>query len=158
MRIPAALRALSFFIIAPGSLVFLIPWWISEAATPRVGIAGEIIAIALFAVGMSILIWCFRDFVVRGLGTPAPYDPPKRLVVAGLYRYTRNPMYVGIDLALLGESLWRWSGSLLLYTAVVSVAFHLRVLLYEEPKLTELFGDEFTRYKAAVPRWIRPFG
>jgi protein-S-isoprenylcysteine O-methyltransferase Ste14 len=158
VRIPAALRAFSFFLIAPGSIVGLVPWLITGDVTRRVGIAGEVIAIALFAVGMSILIWCFRDFVVRGLGTPAPYDPPKRLVVAGLYRYTRNPMYVGIDLALVGESLWRWSASLLLYTAVVSVAFHLRVLFYEEPRLTELFGEEFTRYKAGVPRWILPLG
>lgn len=153
---PASLRAASFFLIAPGSIVFLIPWWITGNWHPRVGAASQSIALAVFAIGMGVLLWCFRDFVVRGQGTPAPYDPPRRLVVQGLYRYTRNPMYVGIAIALIGESIWRWSGGLLLYAAVVAVAFHLRVLLYEEPKLRELFGAEFDEYRRRVPRWILP--
>ncbi|HEY6218996.1 MAG TPA: methyltransferase [Gemmatimonadaceae bacterium] len=159
MKIPIWLRALSFFLIAPGSIVFLVPLWINgDDWTPRAGQLGRVVAIALFAIGMGILLWCFRDFVVRGRGTPAPYDPPRKLVVEGLYRFTRNPMYVGIVTALFGESLWRWSSSLALYAIAVAVAFHLRVLLYEEPKLTELFGEEFLTYKRQVPRWLPTLG
>jgi protein-S-isoprenylcysteine O-methyltransferase Ste14 len=154
MRIPAWLRAISFFLIAPTPIVVLGPLLVEGGVEPRIGLPGRIIAILLFVTGLSVLLWCFRDFVVRGQGTPAPYDPPRKLVVQGLYRFTRNPMYVGIFLALLGETLWRWSPALLLYAAIVAVAFHIRVLVYEEPKLAELFGAEFAEYRARVRRWL----
>jgi len=105
-------------------------------------------------VGAVILVWCVRDFYVSGKGTLAPWDPPKRLVIVGLYRFTRNPMYVGILLLLAGWSLLAASPLLIGYTMVVAIAFHLRVVLYEEPTLLGLFGEEWTSYVASVPRWL----
>ena len=154
LKIPLWLRAAAFFLIAPFPLVVVVPEIITGDWSARVGVTGRVAAIALFATGLAILVWCFRDFVVRGRGTPAPYDPPRALVVQGLYRFTRNPMYLGIVIALLGEAIWTWSGALLLYAALVGLAFHLRVVIYEEPKLTELFGDEFGEYRGRVRRWL----
>ena len=95
-----------------------------------------------------------RDFLVSGRGTLAPWDPPKRLVVVGLYRFVRNPMYLSIMILLLGWSLFAGSWWLAAYAAVLAVSFHLRVVLYEEPRLEHNFGAEWTRYRTAVPRWI----
>ena len=156
MKVPVWLRAVSFLIIAPGSILGLFPWWVTDGHLEAGGESAAFLAVAvvLFAVGLSTLLWCFVDFGRRGLGTPAPYDPPKKLVVAGLYRYTRNPMYVALVLALVGESIWSQSRGMMIYTAVVAVGFHLRVVIHEEPKLTELFGDEFADYRRRVPRWL----
>ena len=153
---PIWLRSLSFLVIAPGSILGLLPWWVTDGRLrpPRGIHAPQVAAVIIMAVGVSVLLWCFRDFARRGQGTPAPYDPPKLLVVAGLYRFTRNPMYVGLVVTLLGESLWSESWRLLVYAGVVAVAFHLRVLSYEEPKLTKLFGEQFEAYRARVPRWV----
>ncbi|HWP45479.1 MAG TPA: isoprenylcysteine carboxylmethyltransferase family protein, partial [Blastocatellia bacterium] len=90
----------------------------------------------------------------KGRGTPAPYDPPRRLVVSGLYRYTRNPMYVGIVTLLIGEALAFRSISLAIYSAAVWPLFHLRVIYYEEPKLRELFGQDYLDYCKKVSRWL----
>ena len=156
VAIPLWLRALSFLIIAPGTITILLPRYLNggSLAPGTASLALRAIALLLIAMGYAILLWCFRDFVRRGQGTPAPYDPPRKLVVAGLYRFTRNPMYVALAIVLLGEALWCWSSPLLIYAGIVALAFHLRVLIYEEPKLTELFGEDFAAYRARVPRWI----
>jgi protein-S-isoprenylcysteine O-methyltransferase Ste14 len=91
---------------------------------------------------------------VRGRGTLAPVDPPKRLVAAGLYRWVRNPMYVAVVWTLIGHALWFASGALWIYTALVFAGFHLFVTLYEEPSLERRFGESYLRYREAVPRWI----
>ena len=106
------------------------------------------------AIGVVMLLWCVRDFYVSGRGTLAPWDPPKRLVIVGLYRFTRNPMYVGISLLLAGWSLLAASPFLGSYTVVLAIAFHLRVTLYEEPRLKKQFGEEWATYAATVPRWL----
>lgn len=82
------------------------------------------------------------------------YDPPRALVTDGLYRFVRNPMYVGVLLAVLGLALWWWSRSVLIYAVGVAIAFHLRVLIYEEPRLTQSFASDFAQYRARVPRWL----
>jgi protein-S-isoprenylcysteine O-methyltransferase Ste14 len=100
------------------------------------------------------LLWCVRDFYVAGKGTLAPWDPPRHLVVAGLYRYTRNPMYVAVTLLLIG---WAWTfaaSGLLFYAAGVALAFHLRVVFGEEPWLARTHGDAWRDYAARVPRWF----
>ena len=110
--------------------------------------------IAVIAVGAAVLLWCVRDFYVSGKGTLAPWDPPKRLVVVGLYRYMRNPMYVGLILLVLGCSVSLCSPVLAIYAGIVAIAFHIRVILHEEPWLESEFGDEWHRYRAAVSRWL----
>jgi protein-S-isoprenylcysteine O-methyltransferase Ste14 len=95
-----------------------------------------------------------RDFYVSGGGTLAPWSPPQRLVVNGLYRWSRNPMYVGVVLILIGWSIWFSSRFLVEYCVAVAIMFHLRVLIGEEPWLAKVHGEEWTRYKKRVPRWI----
>jgi protein-S-isoprenylcysteine O-methyltransferase Ste14 len=148
-------RAAIFLIIAPGLIVGWIPYWIlsrnPHAVVPPVP---RLAGLVLMTVGAACLLWCFREFVVSGRGTPAPYDPPKKLVTMGLYRFVRNPMYIALVTVLAGEALFFGSRSLWIYAAFAWLAFHLRVLLFEEPRLRELFGAEYEAYRAAVPRWI----
>lgn len=106
------------------------------------------------AVGAVILLWCIWEFAHRGRGTLAPFDEPRKLVVQGLYRYVRNPMYVGVVLILLGESLFFRSGRLLLYTSLFFAAFNVFVIGYEEPRLRLRYGADYERYCMRVGRWI----
>ncbi len=105
-------------------------------------------------VGVCVLLWCVRDFYAIGKGTLAPWDPPKRLVIVGLYRFTRNPMYVGVLGWVSGWSLLAGSPVLAAYAGVLAVCFHLRVIFYEEPTLARQFGNEWTLYCARVNRWL----
>ena len=107
----------------------------------------------LLAFGAAVYLRCLLDFA-RAAGTPAPVDPPKALVVHGLYRFVRNPMYLGVLSATFGMGLLLASGRLLLYGLVVFAGFSCFVLLHEEPTLSAQFGPAYTRYRAAVPRWI----
>ncbi|HLG56341.1 MAG TPA: alpha/beta fold hydrolase [Vicinamibacterales bacterium] len=147
-------RALLSFLALPGIVAFVVPVLV---AWPRVR-AGSFNAIALVLLipGITLLIWCVRDFLVTGKGTLAPWDPPRRLVSAGPYRWSRNPMYVGVALILLGWSIAFGSWSLLLYALIVAIAFHLRVVLGEEPWLARTHGRAWTEYVARVPRWFFP--
>jgi len=115
-----------------------------------VGLPG-LVAIAL---GASILIRCIVDFARVGRGTLAPVDPPLTLVIRGLYRYVRNPMYVGVVLVLLGESALFGSTSLLLYAALFFLLANLFVMVYEEPSLRARFGEPYEQYRRSVGRWI----
>ena len=101
-----------------------------------------------------MLIWCFWDFLAKGGGTPAPVEPPRELVVAGLYKYVRNPMYVGVLLMIIGHFLWFGYWNLLIYAAVVFIAFNTFVAFYEEPNLKTRFGTTYEDYLKRVPRWI----
>jgi protein-S-isoprenylcysteine O-methyltransferase Ste14 len=146
------LRALISFLVLPGTFAGLIPAWIVSADRGR-GHALIFGAVPL-GIGIVMLLWCVRDFYVAGRGTLAPWDPPKRLVIVGLYRYTRNPMYVGISILLTGWSLLAASPLLAGYTVILAIAFHLRVVQYEEPRLKEQFGEDWATYAATVPRWL----
>jgi len=146
------LRALISFLILPGTFAGLIPAWIVLADRGR----GHrlILGAVPLAIGVLMLLWCVRDFYVSGKGTLAPWDPPKRLVIVGLYRFTRNPMYVSISLLLAGWSVLAASPLLAGYLVILALLFHLRVLLYEEPRLRKQFGEAWEAYTAAVPRWL----
>ena len=147
------MRALFFFLLLPGNVAYLIPIWIGSTTGSGPGaLRGP--GLALQIAGSAVLLWCVRDFAVRGRGTLAPVDPPRELVAGGLYRWVRNPMYLGVVTVLLGHALWFGSRSLVLYACLVFVGFHLFVKLYEEPTLEARFGDSYRRYRAAVPRWI----
>ncbi len=149
------LRTLIFLVLVPGTVLFYIPIEIASS-TERLVLLGPLrfLGLAPLALGTAIVLWCARDFTIKGRGTPAPIDPPKELVVQGLYRYVRNPMYVGAVLVLVGHFGWFRALDLLLYLAFVFLAFHLFVVLYEEPALTRKFGDAYRDYRASVPRWI----
>jgi len=104
--------------------------------------------------GVAIFCRCIWIFAVVGHGTPAPVDLPKVLVVCGLYRYARNPMYLGVLLFLLAESAFFESWSLLKYVAGIFICFHLFIVLYEEPSLRRRFGESYVRYCRSVHRWL----
>jgi len=146
------LRALTAFIALPGLFAFVIPiaWlW----STDRLAIEHPWGMIYL-AVGIIGLFWCVRDFYVAGKGTLAPWAPPKNLVVVGLYRYSRNPMYVSVVLILLGWALTFGSTALLVYSLGLATAFHLRVLFGEEPWLRRTHGAAWDDYAGRVRRWF----
>jgi protein-S-isoprenylcysteine O-methyltransferase Ste14 len=149
-------RALLAFLALPGLFAIVLPWWI-VANDPGRGDGWPVLGAAVALLGFAVLLWCVRDFYVAGTGTLAPWDPPRRLVVVGLYRYTRNPMYVGVVTLVLGWSIAAGSRPLAIYCALGAIGFHLRVIWFEEPRLRELFGVDFERYLATVPRWLPRF-
>jgi protein-S-isoprenylcysteine O-methyltransferase Ste14 len=116
-------------------------------AVPQV--AGMLIG----AVGAAIALWCIFTFAIVGRGTPAPFDPPRRLVIRGPYRFVRNPMYIGAGLALASAALFYESLPLLGYAALFFLATHVFVVLYEEPTLRRTFGEEYEVYCRQVKRW-----
>jgi len=152
-----ALGSILFFILAPGMVAGFIPLALLRTG-PQVQTGFlAYAAFPLWVIGTTVLIWCFWDFLVKGKGTPAPINPPKELVVSGLYKYVRNPMYVGILLVILGHFLWFGFWNLLIYAAVVFAAFSAFVIFYEEPTLKRNFGAAYEDYLKRVPRWIPKF-
>ena len=115
------------------------------------------IALVFFAVGALIYLWCLWHFAVFGRGTPAPIDAPKRLVIRGLYKYSRNPMYIGVLTIVLGWAILYRSIAVLGYTALLWLCFHLFSVYYEEPHLRKIFGSEYEQYCARVGRWLPKF-
>lgn len=151
------LKLLLFTLLVPGSVTLWLPYSfyssrlnLRSLALSRFTIAGAL----LIAAGTAGYLWCALDFTFQGRGTPAPIDPPKVLVVRGLYRFVRNPMYISVLLILLGESLLFGSLPLLRYAGVVAALFHLFVLLYEEPALKTKFGSSYEDYCQRVRRWV----
>jgi protein-S-isoprenylcysteine O-methyltransferase Ste14 len=150
-------KTLLFMVIAPGTVTVWAPWYFFRSAYATN--VGEIPAflfagMLLIAVGAAGSLWCGLDFAFAGHGTPAPIDPPKLLVVRGLYRYARNPMYISVLLVLLGESAMFRYWTLCRYALVFWAGFHLFVLLYEEPTLREKFGASYEDYCKRVNRWL----
>lgn len=112
-------------------------------------VAGGLIAV----LGVSLALWCVVVFAVVGRGTPFPFDPPRRLVVRGPYRFVRNPMAIGVGAALAGAALFYESWGLAALTGLFFLVIHLFVVLYEEPTLRRTFGDEYAAYCDGVRRW-----
>lgn len=151
------LRNLVFTLVVPATVAVYLPLWLAPDLLfepARTGPAWRWLAVAPLLAGLAVYTWCVWDFARTGRGTPAPIDAPKHLVVRGLYRSVRNPMYVGVLLVILGWALWFGSRALLLYAVLVAIVFHLFVTLYEEPALRRSFGAEYEQYVAAVPRWL----
>jgi protein-S-isoprenylcysteine O-methyltransferase Ste14/membrane protease YdiL (CAAX protease family) len=145
-------RALLAFVALPGVVAFAVPvaWLSASGHTTLVQPMG----LLPLLLGVASLLWCVRDFHVSGMGTLAPWAPPAHLVIGGLYRYTRNPMYVGVTLILLGWAISFASQALLVYAIVMAVAFHFRVVLGEEPWLAQKHGATWQEYSSRVPRWF----
>jgi protein-S-isoprenylcysteine O-methyltransferase Ste14 len=150
------IRALVAFLALPGVVAGLLPVLIASGDTKRHD--GSAIGFGFLAVGVVLLFWCVRDFYVLGKGTLAPWDPPKRLVVVGLYRFVRNPMYVAVLTVVLGWTLVFGCTWLAFYLVALAIGFHLRVLFYEEPRLRQQFATQWSAYSAAVPRWLPRLG
>lgn len=150
------IRALFAFLVLPGVVAGLVPVLIASVDTQRRG--GTAMGFAVLALGAVLLLWCVRDFYVAGKGTLAPWDPPKHLVVVGLYRFVRNPMYIAVLTVVLGWTLVFGSMWLVLYMVALAIGFHLRVRCYEEPRLRQQFQAEWSAYFKAVPRWLPRLG
>jgi protein-S-isoprenylcysteine O-methyltransferase Ste14 len=150
------LRSLFFALLIPGTVVILIPRWIVARSGNVASPGSSLWLIGLLAIftGGSMLVWCIWDFARRGRGTLAPVDPPKQLVVQGLYRYVRNPMYVGGLVLLVGQAAFFKSSALLRYAMAFFVCVHLFVIFYEEPTLRRQFGGSYERYCSTVNRWV----
>jgi protein-S-isoprenylcysteine O-methyltransferase Ste14 len=153
----ASLGAAAFLAVAPGSVAGLVPWLITRwrvGPLPPGGVALRIVGSLLIVGGLGVLLDSFARFAREGRGTPAPVLPTRTLVVTGLYRHVRNPMYVAVVGAVLGQALLLANAALVAYAALVWLAFHAFVLGYEEPTLRRSYGAEYEAFCAAVPRWI----
>ena len=156
-KVALFLRNLLFTVVVPGTVAVYLPLLIVRDRSAGSG-AWLVASSALFVVGAAVYFWCVWDFAFAGRGTPAPIDAPKKLVVRGLYRYSRNPMYVGVLTTILGWAVLFGASGLLLYAFCVGLCFHLFVVLYEEPHLHDVFGSSYDDYCARVGRWLPGVG
>jgi protein-S-isoprenylcysteine O-methyltransferase Ste14 len=145
------LRALLAFLMLPVVIAGIVPWILLP--NDRWRVAGTLWGCPIMLFGACVLLWTVRDFYVIGRGTLAPWDPPKALVVVGLFRVMRNPMYVGVVSFVAGLSVLIGSPLLGAYACLLAVGFHMRVVFYEEPTLSRQFGLAWTSYQGAVNRW-----
>lgn len=159
-RASASLGTAIFFLVAPGSFAGLAPWWISHWRLNQpffrfspFRAAGVLILV----VGLLAVLDSFARFALEGLGTPAPMLPTQSLVVNGLYRYVRNPMYLALLCVIFGQAFLLGNTALLVYGAMAWLLTHVFVLFYEEPTLRATFGAQYSGYCAHVPRWIPRF-
>lgn len=149
-------RAITYAALFIGLVLIYVPAQLlpgSSLIRPAIFAAPQIAGMIIGAIGAVIAFWCIFTFAFLGKGTPAPFDPPRRLVRAGPYRFVRNPMYIGAALALLGAALFYTSWPILIYAALFLLAMHLFVIAYEEPTLRRTFGAEYETYCRQVGRW-----
>jgi protein-S-isoprenylcysteine O-methyltransferase Ste14 len=151
------LRSVFFTFLLPGTVTVLIPYWLTSSRGAG-GLSSypalRYLGFPLIVIGAAGLLWCIWEFFSEGRGTIAPIDPAKHLVVRGLYRYVRNPMYVAVVMTLIGEALFFGSTPVLIEAGVFIVLAHLFVVSYEEPTLRRQFGESYERYSQTVGRWI----
>jgi len=150
------LKNILFTLLVPGTVAVAVPWWLgrrllADALWPFAW--HQWLALPLLLTGAAIYAWCVSDFMMAGRGTPAPVDPPQRLVVRGLYQFVRNPMYYGVLNVIAGWIVFFGSVDVLVYGLIVAVAFHLFVRYVEEPMLLRRFGVRYVFYCRAVHRW-----
>ena len=149
----ALVRTAVFTVLVPGVVAGYLPLVVIGRDGQRPG-GWSYIGVVPVAIGLLIYAWTAFDFAWTGRGTPAPIDPPRRLVVRGLYRYVRNPMYGGVLLVIMGEGLMRRSWQTIEYAFAVAFMFGALVLGLEEPLLRSQFGTAYSNYCAEVPRWL----
>ena len=144
-----------FLVVVPGVVAGLGPRWVARGtATIEVPLAARLVGIALVAAGTALLLHAFASFVLEGLGTPAPVAPTEKLVVGGLYRHVRNPMYLAVGAVIIGQALARQAPALLVYAALFFAVVHAFVRLHEEPALSRRHGRDYEAYTAGVRRWL----
>ena len=153
-RTVAAVGSSLFFALAPGVVAGVVPWAITGWAGAPQWLVWRVLGAVVTALGAAVLVHAFARFVREGIGTPAPVAPTQRLVVGGLYRWVRNPMYIAVVSCVLGQAGIFGSGTLLAYATALMVVFFSFVRVYEEPTLTAQFGAEYEAYRRAVPGWF----
>jgi protein-S-isoprenylcysteine O-methyltransferase Ste14 len=154
--LPAAVGSAAFFVVAPGTVLGVIPWLITHWELPHFSAAGRLsqgIGLLLIGAGLIPLAHAFVQFAKAG-GTPAPIAPTERLVVTGFHRFVRNPIYVALIAVVLGQALFFASLGLVVYAVVIWVVTASFVRIYEEPTLTRQFGSEYEAYRRNVRAWI----
>jgi protein-S-isoprenylcysteine O-methyltransferase Ste14 len=160
-KMAAAIGSALFFVAAPGSVAGLVPWWLTgwQFAWPLPEVTHPLIAPVrvigglIIVTAVAVLLAAFARFVTEGVGTPAPIAPTERLVIGGLYRYVRNPMYLAVVGTIVGEGLLLGQVVLLAYAVLVWLVMATFVLGYEEPTLRARYGQAYERYRDAVPAW-----
>ncbi|QTD37584.1 isoprenylcysteine carboxylmethyltransferase family protein [Polaribacter batillariae] len=151
------LRNFVFTILQSGTVVGLIPFLIVEPKlndmlTQQLKIS-HYLGMLIFTLGFFMMLICIRSFAIDGKGTLSPADPTKRLVIKGLYKFSRNPMYIGVLTILMGETIFFKSYQLLIYLLLIFIAFNIFIILVEEPRLRRDFGKEYLDYCKKVERW-----
>jgi protein-S-isoprenylcysteine O-methyltransferase Ste14 len=149
------IKTFLFTLVMPGTIGVYVPQALKSDATNVPGVL-KWPAVGLLLCGAAIYLWCAWDFVSKGLGTPLPVDAPRVLVVKGLYRFTRNPMYVGVLSVIFAQAIYYGSKAIAVYGCFVFAMIYLFVCLYEEPTLRRLFGAQYEEYCRTVPRWFLP--
>lgn len=156
----AVLGSAAFLVVAPGTVAGLVPWLLTRWRFDPLWLPLRVLGALIVLAAAAVLLLAFARFALEGLGTPAPMAPPDHLVVGGLYRYVRNPMYLAVLSAIMGQMLLFGQFILLPYAAAVACAFVAMVHWHEEPALQRGFGDQYTTYRKAVPGWwprLRPW-
>jgi len=159
-KITAAAGSATFAVVAPGVVAGLVPWWLTGWQSGQGYPLGvEILGGVVLAAGAGVLAYAFGQFAIQGLGTPAPIAPTTTLVVRGLYRYVRNPMYLAVLAAIVGQALVFGRPVLFVYAACIAALFVTFVRFYEQPTLTRQYGAQYQAYLRDVPGWwprLRP--
>jgi protein-S-isoprenylcysteine O-methyltransferase Ste14 len=158
----ALVKTLLFTIFVPGTIGIWIPSRVGSSSSQRFSFEHTSTlrlasGVSFFAIGCLIYLWCAWDFSVKGLGTPAPIDAPRHLVVNGLYRFVRNPMYLGVASLISAQSIVCSSYAILYYMLFFLLCTHLFTVFYEEPHLRRVFGEQYDGYCRNVRRWIPRF-
>jgi protein-S-isoprenylcysteine O-methyltransferase Ste14 len=154
-RARAAAGTAVFLLLVPGTVAGLVPWWLTDwRSGPAYPLPARVVGIVLAAAGATVLLHAFTRFVIEGLGTPAPIAPTERLVVGGLYRHVRNPMYLAVLAVITGQALLLSRPVLLVYAAAVAATVAAFVHWYEEPTLTHRHGTAYQQYRQTVPAWL----
>jgi protein-S-isoprenylcysteine O-methyltransferase Ste14 len=149
----AAAGSSLFFALAPGVVAGVVPWWLTSWDAEPVWLPLRVLGVVVLVAGAAVLVHAFARFVAEGLGTPAPVAPAQHLVVGGLYRWLRNPMYVAVVACVAGQALLFGQPALAVYAAGLLALFVAFVRGYEEPTLSRQFGSEYEAYRRAVPGW-----
>jgi len=155
-KVAAGLGSLVFFLVAPGTVAGLIPWWLTgwKVRDPLpYWLPLRVLGAVMLVTGTAVLVNAFVRFAVEGIGTPAPVAPTEQLVVGGLYRHVRNPMYLAVVAVIVGQALAEGQPRLLAYAAAVWLACAAFARWYEEPALTRRFGSTYEAYRRSVPAW-----
>jgi protein-S-isoprenylcysteine O-methyltransferase Ste14 len=152
-RLRAALGSVVFFVTNPGLIGGLVPWALTGWRRSNGPLVIEVLGGALIAVGIVLLVVTIGRFVLEGRGTPHPIAPTTQLVVGGPYRHVRNPMYLGVIAAVVGQAILFGSVALLVYAVIIWVIVAAFVRFYEEPTLAERYGEQYELYRRAVPGW-----